>query len=309
MKALYKPNPEPDLQYRQALRTILAKGVQKASPTGTDTISYPGIMMRFPVENGAPVTTLRTLAPEWKKTLTVWRQAVGEIFAFVNGVRTLDGLKEFGCHWWRHWVNEEKCSKRGLETGDLGPGSYGPAFHDFPTIHATADGQVARVNQFEEVLHQMRQQPHLKTHFISPWVAGSTYRGRGNRKQEVVVCPCHGWIHFMVDPEGGLTLLMFQRSGDMPVGVPSNHVQYFALLLAVAQVLDLRPKEFVHMVSDAHIYVNQVPQVEEMLGRREWPFPQMTINPDVKDLFAFRHEHFALENYNPHGDIKFPVAV
>jgi thymidylate synthase len=268
-----------------------------------------GVQMRFPVENGAPVTTLRDLAPARKTVPTVWRQAVGEIFAFVNGARTTAQLEEFGCHWWRHWATEEKCRKRGLEIGDLGPGSYGPAFHNHPTLQGDGFGGVARVNQFEQVLYQMGQQPHLKTHFIDPWIPSATYRPRNGKNQEVVVCPCHGWIHFLVDAEGGLSLHMFQRSGDMPVGVPNNQAQYFALLLAVAQVLNLKPKELVHTISDAHIYVNQVPGVEEMLAREPLPYPEMTIDESVTNLFDFRHEHFDLAGYVSHPDIKFPVAI
>jgi len=184
----------------------------------------------------------------------------------------------------------------------LGPGSYGAAFHDFPT----AEGET--YNQFAHVLQQMRENPHLRTHFITPWIPQYTMRIKG-RTQKVVVCPCHGWIHLRII-DNQLTLHMFQRSADLPIGVPSNMVQYAALTMMIAQVLDLEAYEFVHSFSDAHIYVDQIEAVKTMLAREPKPLPHMKLNPQVKDLFAFRKEDFTLENYQPHPGIwNIPVAV
>lgn len=103
---------------------------------------------------------------------------------------------------------------------------------------------------------------------------------------------------------------MFQRSGDVPIGVPSNMVQYAALTMAMAQATDTIPYEYIHTISDAHIYVDQVPAVEIMLQREPRPFPTIKINTDKKDLFAFRFGDFELSDYNPHPGIKgIPVAI
>lgn len=295
----------PDTQYRELLKSILAAGKQGVAQQGVDTISLFGANpMRFRLDNGFPMITERNMNPAISETLpvTVWQQAAGEIFAFANGARTQTELEKFGCTWWKSWVTEEKCHKRGLETGDLGLGSYGAAFHDFPTI----DG--GSCNQFQNIIEQIRELPHLKTHFISPWVPQYTYRGEG-KQQKVVVCPCHGWIHLRV-MDGKLSLHMFQRSGDVPVGVPSNMVQYAALTMSLAQVLGLKPYEYVHTISDAHIFIDQIPAVEEMLRREPKVFPTMKLNTAKTDFFDFRATDFELSDYNPHPGIKgIPVAI
>ncbi len=295
----------PDEQYRNLLKLILEKGVRTNTQQETDAITLmaPG-SMHFKLENGFPIITERNMAPKESENLkvTIWRQAIAEIFAFINGARTLKELEEFGCFWWTPWGTEEKCKKRGLETGDLGPGSYGAAFHDFPMI----DG--GTYNQFKNIIEQIKEKPHLRTHFITPWIPQYTIRGKG-KQQKVVVAPCHGWIHIRII-DNKLTLHMMQRSGDMPVGVPSNMVQYAALTMAIAQATNTIPYEYIHTVSDAHIYVDQVPAVEIMLTREPKIFPTMKINPDKKDIFDFRKEDFELSDYTPHPGIKaIPVAI
>jgi thymidylate synthase len=292
-------------QYQRLLKEIVEKGVRAPSQQGVDALTLIGpTPMRFKLADGFPLITERNLEPKTSETLpvTVWRQAIGEICCFINGGHTLKELEEFGCYWWRHWATAEKCAKRGLAPGDLGPGSYGAAFHNFPT----ATGNT--FNQFQHLVEQIKEEPQLRTHFVSPWIPQYIGRGQG-KHQKVVVAPCHGWVHVRVI-DGKLTLHMFQRSADTPVGVPSNMVQYAALTMMLAQVTGLEPYEFVHSFSDAHIYVDQMPAVETMLAREPRPFPQIELDQSVTDLFAFRHEHFELKNYNPHPGIKaIPVAI
>jgi len=294
-----------DTQYRERLQLILDQGTQVKSQTETDTISYVGLPpMRFLLSNGFPMITERNMDPKTSERLpvTIWRAAIGELIAFINGARTQTELEKYGVTWWSAWVTEAKCHKRGLETGDLGPGSYGAAFHDFPT----ADG--GSYNQFQNIVEQIRELPHLKTHFISPWVPQYTIRGTG-KTQKVVVCPCHGWIHILIQ-NNKLSLHMFQRSGDLPIGVPSNMVQYAALTMMIAQATGYEPYEYIHTISDAHIYVDQVPAVEEMLKREPRPFPTMKLTNPTKDIFEFRHTDFELSDYAPHPGIKgIPVAI
>ncbi len=304
---MMKPVSErtPDDQYQRLLRSILDRGVRTPSQQGTDalTLMAPG-PMRFRLDNGFPIINERNMAPKESERLpvTVWQQAVGEICAFINGARTQEELEKFGCTWWKSWVTPEKCAKRGLEAGDLGPGSYGAAFHDFPTV----DG--GTFNQFKHIVEQIIEEPQLRTHFVSPWIP--QYIGRGKSKQQkVVVAPCHGWVHIRII-ENKLTLHMFQRSGDTPVGVPSNLVQYATLTMMLAHVTGTEPYEFIHSISDAHIFVDQIPAVETMLAREARPFATMTMNKDKKNLFDFRREDFTLSDYNPHPGIAgIPVAI
>lgn len=295
----------PDDQYQKLLKSILEKGTITPSQQGVDAITLIAPEpMRFKFDNGFPMITERNMNPKVSEHLpvTVWQQAIGEIFAFVNGVRRVEELEKFGCHWWNSWATPEKCAKRGLETGDLGPGSYGAAFHDFPTAEGTP------FNQFKHIVEQIIEEPQLRTHFVSPWVPQYIGRGKG-KQQKVVVAPCHGWINIRII-EGKLTLHMMQRSGDVPVGVPSNMVQYGALAMAIAHVTNTTAHEYVHSISDAHIYVDQVPAVETMLEREPRAFPTLTINKEKNNLFDFRKEDFELSDYNPHPGIKgIPVAI
>lgn len=303
MNDIYLPYKDRviDFQYQDAIRQIMDEGIMREAASGVRTKTYIGLQMRFPVKNGCPLPTERDFAPERKKVPTIWRQAIGELIAFINGARTHEEISKYGCTWWRHFLTEKKCLKRGLTPGDNGPGSYGAAFHDFPT----PDG--AGFNQFLAVIEQMKDRPELKTHLISPWIPFYTFRG-DKFDQKVVICPCHGWCQFFIF-DGKLTLHMKQRSGDFPIGVPNNMIQYFALLLMVAKVLGLEPWEYIHYVVDAHVYEDQIDKIDELVSREPRPFPTLKLNSDKKDIFAFRHEDFELEDYNPHPPINFPATV
>jgi thymidylate synthase len=288
---------QPDTQYRRLLQYILDNGVRVKSQQEVDalTVIAPP-SLHFRLSEGFPIITERKISDK------MWKGALGEIFGFINGARTQEELEKFGCSWWKSWVTEEKCAKRGLETGDMGPGSYGAAFHDFPT----AEGEP--FNQFAAIIQQIKEQPHLRTHFISPWIPQYTPRIKG-RTQKVVVCPCHGWIHIRI-LNGKLYLHMFQRSSDTPVGLPANLAQYAALTMAIAQVTGYEAYEYVHSFSDAHIFVDQVDKVKELLSREPLPLPKMMLKNKKDDLFAYRADDFELQDYTPHpGMWDIPVAV
>lgn len=303
---MMKPYSErtPDTQYKNLLRDILENGIRSTSQAGGDGKSEEGIdcitlfgakPMRFDLSNGFPMITERSVKGFWK-------QPIGEICAFINGARTLEELEAFGCTFWSSWATPEKCAKRGLEAGDLGPGSYGAAFHDFPT----AEGEP--FNQIKNIVEQIAYKPHLKTHFISPWIPQYTIRGEG-KQQKVVVCPCHGWLHIRI-LNNKLYLHMFQRSGDVPIGVPSNMIQYGALIMMLAHVTGYEIGEYIHTISDAHIYVDQIPKVEEVLARETKPFPTVTLTNQTKDVFAFRKDDFELSDYEAGEAMRdIPVAI
>ena len=305
---IMKPFSEriPDNQYKRLLQEILDNGERVQSQQGEDAITYVApAHMRFNLDNGFPMITERNMNPKISDTLpeTIWKQAVGEIFCFINGGRTLAQLADHGNYVWTKFLTPEKCAKRGLEAGDNGPGSYGAAFHDFPML----DGRT--FNQFKHIVEQIKEEPQLRTHFITPWIPQYVGRGKG-KKQEVVVAPCHGWVNIII-LNGKMTLHMFQRSGDVPVGVPSNMVQYAALTFALAQVTGTIPHQYVHTISNAHIYVNQLDAVKTMLARESRPFPTLTWDTSIHDIFSFRKDHFHLgDDYQPHPGIKgIPVAI
>lgn len=293
----YSKTRTPDKQYKNLLKFILKNGTRTNSQQEVDALTYIAPpSLRFKLKNGFPIITERKISKK------IWGQAIGEIIGFINGARTQEELSQYGCRWWKYWVTQEKCHKRGLETGDMGPGSYGAAFHDFPT----AEGEP--YNQFKNIIEQIKELPHLRTHFISPWIPQYTIRGKG-KQQKVVVCPCHGWIHIRII-NNKLTLHMFQRSSDTPIGLPANMAQYAALTMMIAQVTGYEPYEYIHSFSDAHIFVDQVEHVKELVARETKPFPVMKLNPNVKDLFKFRLDDFELEAYESgSGMWDIPVAV
>jgi thymidylate synthase len=163
-------------------------------------------------------------------------------------------------------------------------------------------------DQFESLIEEAKVNPHLRTLFISPWIPFHIPR-RPGVTQKVVVAPCHGWVHVFIT-EGKLSLHMIQRSADMPVGVPCNMIQYAALTMVLASILECEPEEYIHSFSDAHIYVDQVPHVEEMLSREPRSLPTVTLNREITNIHQYSGDDFSLTDYNPHPGIKeIPVAT
>ncbi len=294
----YRPYSQrsPDGQYGRLLAEILDRGESTPTRQGPPALTLMQQIMRFDLANGFPVVTERSIE-------SFWRKPIGELCAFINGVTTLDGLKAFGCDWWDAWATPEKTANRGLLPGDIGPGSYGGAFHDFPTAEGTG------FDQFRHLVEQLRELPEDRTHFVSPWIPQYQTRGAG-KTPRTTIAPCHGWVHVRI-LSGRLHLHMFQRSGDVPVGVPSNMVQYAALTLMLAHLTGVPAATYYHTISDAHIYADQIGSARTMSTREPRPLPTVQLNADgeqVRDIHDFRAEHFELRDYHPHPGLRIPVS-
>lgn len=283
----------PDDQYRKLLSIILKEGEKVYCQQEEDALRIIGYQMHFHFSNGFPIITERDLVSAAEGRPSQFQMAIGELCAFLNGARTLEEMKKFGCGWWKSWVTAEKCAKRGLEPGDLGPGSYGPAWRSFPT----AEGKP--FDQITHVIEQIKELPHLRTHIVTPWIPQYIGRGKG-KQQQVVVVPCHGWFHILINTYSGeLSLHHFQRSADVPVGLVFNLIQYAALTMMIAQITGYEPKQFVYSTSDTHIFLSQIEDVKKLLETEPQPFPTVTMDSSVKDIFAFRPEHFTVTDYYP----------
>ena len=299
MKYSYKPYEEREVkeQYKTILKDILDNGINNPCAMVDNETKEPlytrerlGVISRFNIlEEGAPIITERDISGFYKG-------AIGEIFAFINGAHTDEELRKFGCKFWGPWVTDEKCAKRGLKPGDIGEGSYGKAFSKFPMPNGET------FNQFLEITKQMKERPELKAHLISPWIPYYTIRNK-DYQQKVTVVPCHGWVHFNIIGDK-LNMTMFQRSCDTILGLPSNWVEYSALLLAMSNVMDLIPGEFIHMISNAHIYSNSLDVAEELLSRETNPFPTLKVVNEHDSILDYRKEDFELEDYHPKAKIK-----
>lgn len=287
--------------YRDMLAAIRDGGVRVQTKQGKDALALAGYCMRFPMAHGAAVITERSIASFVFK-------AIGELCAFINGARTLEELAAFGCDWWGPWATPEKCRARGLRPGDLGPGSYGHAFKNFTT---DLDGEDPGFDQLPHLVKKLRDLPLDRTALMSPWIPVANHRERGVRSRNTIA-PCHGWIHALVFDDK-LHLIHNQRSGDTPIGVPSNMAQYTALGLMLEQLTGFELVEYVHWIQYAHIYADQLPHVEEMLAREPRALPTLELNEAgrrVTDIHDFRAEHFELGDYDPHPPIAgIPVAT
>ncbi len=309
----YNKSRSVDTQYRDILRDIIDTGADQETrllivdpQTGKERPAVARykemVKMEFDLQNGAPLVTERNLEK-------ASRGATAEIIAFINGARTLEELDEYGVPriWWEPQITDKKTAKRGLEPGHLGPASYGPVYHDFPTPDGT-------FNQVRAIIDQIRENPEVRTHVMTSFYGPLSFRATGY-DQKVVVVPCHGsFLHFRVN-NGELTLKHLQRSGDMPVGVQFNMIQYTALLIMVARATGYKPRKYIHVISDAHIYENQFEFVEKFLSREPRPFPQLLVNDSVakdgkfNDIFAYRADDFKVAEYDAHPNFRTPTAV
>ena len=273
-------------QYSDLVEHVLKNGKKKTDPQKVGNIAVCGYQMRFDVNEGFPLVTTRSLKGSWKSL-------VYELLWFLSGSTNIADLNKNGVHFWDIWATPEICASLGLSPGELGP-IYGKQWRAFNGAGEKPVDQIARLIQ------DLKTNPDSRRLVVSSW--NPVDAGK------VFVAPCHCFFKFF-HAEGELSLHLFQRSADVPIGVPFNIAEYSLLLMMVAQVTGLKPKEFVHTLSDAHIYLDQVDAMKELLTREPRPLPTVKINPDVKDIFDFKFEDFTLENYDPHPPIKIPVAL
>lgn len=288
----------PTRQYQNLLNRILTHGTPAPTRQGVTALTLMQQAVHYDLRQGFPVITERDVT-------SFWDRPIAELCAFINGATTITELVAFGCTWWKPWATAEKCAKRGLPEGDLGPASYGGAFRHFP------DGTTDGFDQFGNLVRQLQELPHERVHLISPWIPQWQARGTDQHPRSTIA-PCHGWIHLRV-LDDRLHLHMFQRSGDVPVGVPSNMIQYGALLLMLEQLTGIPAGCYYHTISDAHIYEDQIDAVKKMIPRSPRRLPTVHLTDAGREVTAihdFRAEHFVLSDYHPHPALtRIPVAV
>ncbi len=262
-------------QYLDLLQHILDNGVEKSDRTGTGTISCFGYQMRFDLQKGFPLVTTKKVH---------MRSIIHELLWFLKGETNIAYLKENGVSIWDEWADEK---------GELGP-VYGKQWRSWEG----ADGRV--VDQVSDLISQIRSNPDSRRLIISAWNVSEL--------PQMKLMPCHALFQFYV-ANGRLSCQLYQRSADVFLGVPFNIASYALLTRMIAQVCELQPGEFIHTFGDVHIYSNHMEQVKLQLTRAPFPLPTLKLNPEVKDIFAFRFEDFELEDYVSHPGIKAPVAV
>ena len=261
--------------YLDLMRHVLDHGTQKNDRTGTGTLSVFGWQMRYNLAEGFPLVTTKKCH---------LRSILHELLWFLQGDTNIKYLKENGVSIWNEWADEN---------GNLGP-VYGHQWRSWPK----PDG--GTIDQISEVVNTLKTNPDSRRIIVSAWNVADL--------DKMALAPCHAFFQFYV-ADGKLSCQLYQRSADIFLGVPFNIASYALLTLMMAQVTGLKPGDFVHTLGDAHLYSNHLEQAREQLSREPRPLPTMTLNPDVKDIFAFRFEDFTLRGYDPHPAIKAPVAV
>jgi thymidylate synthase len=231
--------------------------------------------MRFDLAQGFPLTTTKKLH---------LRSIVHELLWFLAGDTNVKYLNEHGVTIWDEWADER---------GELGP-VYGRQWRSWPT----PDGGV--IDQIADVVAAIRRNPDSRRLIVTAWNPADV--------DKMALPPCHCLFQFYA-AKGRLSCQLYQRSADVFLGVPFNIASYALLTLMVAQVTGLKAGEFVHTLGDAHLYCNHLEQARLQLSRLPRPLPRMTLNPAVRDLFAFRYEDFSLHGYEPYPHIKAKVAV
>ena len=280
-------------QYLNALKFVLEKGTIKTDRTGVGTISYFGMQQRYDLSKGFPAVTTKKLA---------WRSVVSELLWFIEGSRDERRLREilYGDRntdkttIWSANADADYWKPKAKFPGDLGR-VYGVQWRNWEPPRWEG-----KVDQLLLLIEGIKRDPYGRRHILNAWNPGEL--------KDMALPPCHVMSQFNVT-DGRLSCQMYQRSCDMFLGVPFNIASYSLLTHMVAQVCDLEVGEFVHVLGDAHIYLNHVDQVKEQLTRTPLHPPKLQLNSAVKDITQFKMQDIELVGYQSHSAIKADMAV
>jgi len=273
--------------YLDSLRFVLENGSVREDRTGVGTIGVFGMQQRYDLRQGFPAVTTKKLA---------FKACLGELLWFLEGssderrlAEITHGTREDVTTIWTPNALAPYWQPKARYDGDLGR-VYGVQWRDF-----------GGVDQLLGLIDSIRKDPFGRRHILTAW--------NPSELDQMALPPCHCFAQFYVTADGRLSCQMYQRSCDMFLGVPFNIASYSLLTHMISQVCGLEAGEFVHVLGDAHIYLNHVEQVKEQLAREPLPLPTLWINPEVKDIFKFTMEDFRLDGYEYHPPIKAPMAV
>ena len=273
-------------QYQLLLGKILTEGVRKDDRTGTGTLSIFGHQMRFDLNAGFPMLTTKRLP---------FKAIAVELLWFLRGDTNIKYLHDHGVTIWDEWADAN---------GDLGP-VYGKQWRSWPNLgvrkrHGGAEIVDTPIDQIANVVDMIKRNPDSRRLIVTAWNPTEVDR--------MALPPCHCLFQFYV-ANGKLSCQLYQRSADVFLGVPFNIASYALLMTMIAHVTGLEPGDFVHSFGDTHLYLNHIEQAKLQLTREPRELPTLNLNPEVNNIFAFRHEDFSLVGYDPHPSIKAQVSV
>jgi thymidylate synthase len=234
-----------------------------------------GYQMRFDLASGFPLVTTKKMH---------LRSIIYELLWLLSGDTNIKFLHDNKVTIWDEWADEN---------GDLGP-VYGQQWRSWPS----RDGGV--IDQIADTVQRIKKTPDSRRLLVTAWNPADV--------DKMALPPCHCLFQFYV-ANGKLSCQLYQRSGDIFLGVPFNIASYAMLTHMMAHVTGLKVGEFVHTLGDAHIYLNHLEQIDEQLSRTPYALPRLVMKRDVKAIDEFRYEDFEIVNYQTHPHISAPVAV
>ncbi|MGI9461272.1 MAG: thymidylate synthase [Alphaproteobacteria bacterium] len=262
-------------EYLDLLSDIMMLGNAKPDRTNTGTTSLFARQLRIDLKNGFPLLTTKKIH---------WASIVHELLWFLRGDDNIAYLKEHNITIWNEWADKN---------GNLGP-IYGKQWRDWQD----KDGH--HYDQIANIIEQLKTKPNSRRIILSAWNVGEI--------DKMKLPPCHLLCQFYV-VEKKLSCHLYQRSADYFLGVPFNIASYALLTYMLAQVTSLIPNELIISFGDVHLYNNHLEQANQQLSRSPKALPRLMLNPDIKDIFAFRFDDVAIIGYDPHPTIKAPIAV
>lgn len=285
-------------EYLRVLRDVLDRGERRPDRTGTGTLSLFGAQMRFDISATVPALTTKFVP---------WKSCVRELLWFCRGDTDARTLSAQGVKIWDANSSRAFLDARGLhdlEQGLIGP-SYGWQFRHAGAAYG-GDGSDG-VDQLAEIERLLIEDPYSRRIFMSSWSA--------NQIAQMAVPACHTTAQFYVSGAPGtdrtLSCHMYQRSGDMFLGVPWNVLSYSVLTHVLAARAGLRPKELIVSFGDAHVYADHVGQAREQLTRAPFEAPALVLSPAVrtKTWDELCVEDFELVEYRYHPAIRARMSV
>ncbi len=285
--------------YLKLVEDVLNHGLDKKDRTGTGTRSLFGYQMRFPLSDGFPLVTTKKV---------YYKAIIHELLWFIKGDTNIKYLVDHDVNIWNDWPFETYKSSLDYQGetikefaekikndvvfakqyGDLGP-VYGAQWRNFNGV-----------DQLAYIINLIKEKPESRRMILSAWNPAEI--------SDMALPPCHTLIQFYVN-DNKLSLQLYQRSGDIFLGIPFNIASYALLLSMIAQVTNYDVGDFVHTIGDAHIYHNHFDQVKLQLTREPKPLPTLWLNPNIKTIEDFKFEDIEIQNYHPHPRIQGKVAV
>ncbi len=304
----------PEYQYLNLCQEILDRGVEQTDKgTGVKTYSIFGPQARFDLSKGFPLLTTKKV---------YWKGVIEELYWFLSGQTNIKYLVDKNVHIWDDYpyriyreltqkgevpgLSKEEFIEK-IATDEQFAKKYGELKHIYGEMWRHWPAKDGRgIDQVQWAVNELRKDPDAHNAIVNSW--NPEYLYEMAKPEEACRFPiCHNMYQLNVK-NGKLSLLLYQRSCDIFLGVPFNIASYALLAIILAQVTGNKPGEFIHTYGDIHIYENHIEAVKEQLKRKPKDFPEVKLDSSVKEIDDFRPEHVELLGYDPHPPIKAELS-